>query len=101
MIEDAARAYQPEKYEGKVLLLLASDRPPHLNFVPGWKAVVPRNLHTHYVDGHHRELLDGQNVQSVADAIASHLISTIDDKSLSCGCDTPRRTGSGANGGGD
>ena len=42
MIEAAALAYQPEKYEGKVLLLLASDRPPHVNFLPGWQAVVPR-----------------------------------------------------------
>jgi thioesterase domain-containing protein len=88
LIEAASRGYQPEKYEGKVLLLLASDRPPHRNFLPGWQAVVPRNLHTHYVDGHHRELEKTQNMQSVADAIVSHLISTIDGNSLSCVGDT-------------
>jgi thioesterase domain-containing protein/acyl carrier protein len=78
MIEAAARAYQPEKYEGKVLLILASDRPPHVNLLPGWQAVVPLSLHTHYVDGHHAELLHKDNVQSVAGAILSHLISTTD-----------------------
>lgn len=72
MLNAAVLAYQPEKYEGKVLLLLASDRPPHVNLLPGWRAVV-RNLHTHYVDGHHRDLLDTRNVRNVADAIVSHL----------------------------
>jgi thioesterase domain-containing protein len=81
MIEAAASAYQPEKYDGKVLLLLASDRPPHVNFLPGWQSVVPRNLHTQYVHGHHSELTEAPNVQSVADAIVSHLMSTSDDMS--------------------
>jgi thioesterase domain-containing protein/acyl carrier protein len=71
MIEAAALAYQPETYEGKVLLLLASDHP--LNLLPGWQAVVPRNLHTQYVDGYHRDLLDTRNLRIVADAIVSHL----------------------------
>ena len=78
MLNAAVLAYQPEKYEGKVLLLLASDRPPHVNLLPGWQAVVPLSLHTHYVDGHHAELLHKDNVQSVAGAILSHLISTTD-----------------------
>jgi amino acid adenylation domain-containing protein len=73
MIVAAALAYQPEKYEGKVLLLLASDHPPHMNLIPGWRAVVPRNLHTQYVSGYHRDLLDSRNVRTVADAIVSHL----------------------------
>jgi amino acid adenylation domain-containing protein len=74
-LQAAALAYRPEQYEGKVLLLLASERPPHVNFLPGWRAVVPGNLHTQYVAGHRSELLV-KNVQIVADAIATHLPST-------------------------
>jgi amino acid adenylation domain-containing protein len=101
MMEAAARAYQPEKYQGKVLLLLATDRPPHENFLPGWQAVVPGNLHVRYVDGHHRELVKPQNLRSVVDAIVSHLTPTTDEKCLSCGADTPRSTSSGTKGGFD
>jgi len=85
MIEAAARAYQPEKYEGKTLLVLASDRPPHRDYLPGWQAIVPDNLKTQYVDGHHRDFLDAQNVRAIADAIISQLMSTIVD-------DYPERT---------
>jgi hypothetical protein len=94
MVEAAAFAYQSEKYEGKMLLLLASERPPHVNFVPGWQAVVHRKLHTGYVDGHHRELMKAQNVRTIADAIVSHLISATDRESLSYGVDTPGSPGS-------
>jgi hypothetical protein len=73
MSEAAMFAYRPEKYEGEVLLLLASERPPHVDYVPGWQAVVPRNLHIQYVNAHHRDLLKGEHVRSVADAIVSHL----------------------------
>jgi|HubBroStandDraft_1064217.scaffolds.fasta_scaffold01508_2 amino acid adenylation domain-containing protein len=84
-IEAAARAYQPEKYEGEVLLLLASDRPPHMNFLPGWQPLIPSNLHTRYVDGHHGELLNKTNVRSVANAVISHLSSRTDKQSVRCG----------------
>jgi thioesterase domain-containing protein/aryl carrier-like protein len=73
MIEAAALRYQPEKYDSKVLLLLASERPPHVNFLPGWQAVVPQGLYTQYLDGHHRDLLKGENLRSVAHAIVSHI----------------------------
>jgi thioesterase domain-containing protein len=73
MIEAAILAYRPKKYEGRALLLLASDHPPHMNILPGWRALVPRNLHAQYVDGYHRNLLDTRNVRTVADAIVSHL----------------------------
>jgi hypothetical protein len=82
VIETAAHAYQPEKYGGTVLLLLASDRPPHMNFLPGWQPLVG-NLHTLYVGGHHGELLSKNNVRSVANAIGSHLGCVTDDNSLS------------------
>ena len=83
MIEDAASAYQPEKYEGRVLLLLAADRPPNTNFLPGWHEVVPNNLHAQYVPGHHTELLEEPNVGNVARVFVSHLMATNDEKSLS------------------
>jgi amino acid adenylation domain-containing protein len=98
MIETAASAYQPQKYEGKVLLLLASDRPPHVDFLPGWQAVVARDLHTQYVDAHHSELTRAQNVRSIADAIAAHLVSPTNEMSLSCCASTPVSAGSGSNG---
>jgi thioesterase domain-containing protein len=73
MIETAARGYQPKNYEGEVLLLLASERPPHLNFLSGWQAVVPRSLHARYVDGHRKDLMKSPYVKGVADAIIYHL----------------------------
>jgi amino acid adenylation domain-containing protein len=88
MIETAAFTYQPQKYEGKVLLLLASDGPPRVSFFPGWQVVVPRNLHAQYVEGRHEELMNEENVRSVADAIVSHLTSATGEKSLSRCADT-------------
>ena len=85
LIESAALAYRPERYEGKVLLLLASERTPHVNFLPGWQAVVPHNLHTRYMNGYHRELMTAQNVRNIADVINSHLISKSKEKFDSCG----------------
>jgi thioesterase domain-containing protein len=75
LIEAAASRYIPEKYYGRVLLLLASERPPHLNFLPEWQALVPNELHTQYLDAPHSELTKGLSVQLVADAIFSHLTS--------------------------
>ena len=73
MIEAAAFEYRPRRYDGKVLLLLASERAPHVNFLPGWQAVIPGNLHTQYVDGHHRELTRAPHARRVADAIIRQL----------------------------
>jgi amino acid adenylation domain-containing protein len=75
MIEVAASGYKPRRYDGKVLLLLASDRPPHVNFLPGWQEVVPRDLHVQHLQGRHVELTTGPNVQKIADAITYHLTS--------------------------
>ena len=76
-------------YKRQVLLLLASERPPHNNFLPGWQAVVPDSLHTHYVNAHHRDLLKGENARGVANAIASHLVPEGGDKSSVRGAGTP------------
>jgi amino acid adenylation domain-containing protein len=92
-IEAAARAYQPEKYVGEVLLLLASDRPSHMNFLPGWQPLVSNNLHTRYVDGHHGELLNKTNVRSVAKAVVSHLRSRTGKESLLSGNSVSGSTG--------
>jgi amino acid adenylation domain-containing protein len=73
MIEAAAAVYKPRHYEGRVLLVLAAERPPHLDFLPDWQALVPRNLHTEYLDGQHNDLTKGKNVQQVAETIFAHL----------------------------
>jgi thioesterase domain-containing protein len=72
MIENAASDYQPAKYEGKVLLLLAKERDPLFDFLSGWKSVVS-NLHAFYVQGRHRELITSNNVREVANLIQSNL----------------------------
>ncbi len=74
MLETAAAAYQPKPYDGSVLLVLASERPPHLDFLPAWQKVIPNGLHIQYFDGHHEDLLRGQSAQRVADAIHAHLV---------------------------
>jgi len=81
-IDAAARLYRPARYEGNVLLLLASERPPHVNLLPGWEAVVPHGLHVQYVNGHHRDLLKGESARSIADSIVSHLAFANDYKLL-------------------
>jgi len=86
LIESAAFSYDPRGYEGKVLLILASERPPHGDFLPGWQSVVTHDLHTSYVQGHHRELMTTQNVRSIADLIASHLLSANDNTPVPVAC---------------
>ena len=71
-LKAAARADRPEKYEGEVLLLLASERPPHVDYLPGWQTVVTGGLHTQYVKGHHRDFLNVTALRSVLDAIVTH-----------------------------
>lgn len=77
IIETAAKSYRPDKYEGNVLLVLASNRPPHHDFLPGWQAVVTEGLHTHYIPAHHRDLLEPEHARKIADAI-TQLIATGD-----------------------
>jgi amino acid adenylation domain-containing protein len=72
MLQAAALAYRPQKYEGNVLLILASERPPHVDYLPGWQTVVAGNLYAQYVDGHHRDFPKETVLRNVADAIVSH-----------------------------
>ena len=74
LIESAALHYEPQKYDGKVLLVLASERPPHSDILPGWQAVVS-NLHTEVLQVHHRDLFKPNNASRVADAIVAQLVS--------------------------
>ncbi|MFC5864174.1 amino acid adenylation domain-containing protein [Acidicapsa dinghuensis] len=73
MIEAAALTYRPAKYQGKVLLLMASDRPPQVDYLDGWRSVIAGDFHFQYVDGHHSELIRIPHVRGVAEAINSHL----------------------------
>jgi thioesterase domain-containing protein len=73
LIEAASFEYKAEKYTGDVLLLLASKRTTSLDFLPGWQALIRHNLHTKFVEGHHRELMTAENVRSVAEIILSYL----------------------------
>ena len=69
IIEAAARSYRPDKYVGAVLLVLALNRPPHRDFLPGWQAVVTEGLHPHFIPSHHRDLLEPRHTRNIADAI--------------------------------
>src|SRR5208282_1315626 len=91
-LQAAALAYQPEKYEGKVLLILASERPPHVNLLHGWQKVVPDNLYAQYVGAHHRDFQKEKVLRSVADVIVSHLPSPTHDRPLSFCVDIPKST---------
>jgi thioesterase domain-containing protein len=74
MIEAAALTYRPGKYQGKVLLLMASDRPPQVDYLDGWRSVIAGDFNFQYVDGHHSELIRIPHVRGVAEAINSHLL---------------------------
>lgn len=86
----AVSRYRPAKYEvpeaqeGKVLLLLASVRPPHVDFLPAWKSLVPRGLDVHYVQGHRLNLTESPAVCSIADQITSNLAQVRGGRPLSC-----------------
>jgi amino acid adenylation domain-containing protein len=71
--EISARAYQPPQYDGPVLLVLASDRPPHSDFAAAWKGVAVGEVQVEYIDCHARELLDREFAPKVAEAIVSRL----------------------------
>lgn len=72
MIEAAAARYKPRKYDGRVLLVQASDR-IHLDFLYGWREVVRDSLNNEYVAGHHDELMKANRVNEVGQVILSHI----------------------------
>jgi amino acid adenylation domain-containing protein len=84
IIEVAALKYHPTRYDGEVLLLLASERPSYVDRFGEWQAVVPQGLHAQYLNAHHRDLLKPENVRNVAEAIVTHLGAATDGKPVSC-----------------
>jgi amino acid adenylation domain-containing protein len=76
LIEGAASDYKGEAYNGKVLLFLGSENPPHVNFLPEWQGLVPNDLHYKYIAAHHYELMAPPHVQGIAETIVTHLEST-------------------------
>jgi|HubBroStandDraft_2_1064218.scaffolds.fasta_scaffold00027_18 amino acid adenylation domain-containing protein len=86
LTEIAAHMYQPPNYDGNVLLLMAAQRPPHVNLANSWRALVTGDFHTRYVDAHQRELLKGENVRLIGDAILRHLPIPAPINGSSCCC---------------
>jgi hypothetical protein len=80
LAELAVRTYRPPTYEGNVLLLLASEHPPHVDFARGWPAVVRGELHIHYLQAHSRDLLTTENLRTAAEIIVSHLTTNVDSR---------------------
>lgn len=88
----AALGYRPKEYKGKVVLILASEHPPHMNLLPGWQKVVPDGLYPHYVSGHHRDFRKQEMLRRVADVVVSHHRSATQDRSFSFSLDIPNST---------
>jgi amino acid adenylation domain-containing protein len=80
MVEAAAFVYQHKRYHGSVLLLLASERSRHLEFLPTWRSLVSGDLRAQYMDGRHRDLITPRNAESIADIIANNLRSAMSDR---------------------
>jgi amino acid adenylation domain-containing protein len=70
----AATSYDPPKYDSDVLLIQSSQRPPHVDLVPAWQAVVTGRLYVSSIDAHWREILNATHVHQVVDTIVSHLL---------------------------
>lgn len=73
LTEAAAHTYQCPKYDGDVLLLLASEGPTHLELAAAWRALVSGELDVHYIRAYHRDFLKTENAVNIARAIVSHI----------------------------
>jgi hypothetical protein len=73
LIESAVYDYDPARYGGEALLLLASGRVSHETALAGWRSLIPFTLRTHYINAYHRELMESPNVEQIARAIVHHL----------------------------
>lgn len=82
LIESAAANYHAEEYTGKALLVMATDHPPDVDFLPGWTKVFSGDLEVRYLKGHHRDLMVQPLVQSLADVILSRLDDVADEDPL-------------------
>ena len=75
MLEAAAARYQPKRYDGRVLLILASERPPHLDFCLLGGRLFPGAFIPNILTGHHEDLVKEESAQRIAEAIHAHLVS--------------------------
>jgi thioesterase domain-containing protein/aryl carrier-like protein len=73
LIESAAAGYHAEKYTGNALLVMATEHPPDVDFLPGWQEVLSGDLEIGHLKGHHRDLLVEPAVQTLANAILARL----------------------------
>lgn len=73
LLERAAAAFNPAQYDGRVLVVLADERPPHLDFLPAWKKVIAGDLDAQTLPGHHEDLIYGESAHRVAKVIHTHL----------------------------
>ena len=73
LIESAAASYRAEKYMGKAVLVMATDHPPDVDFLPGWRKVFSEDLDVRHLRGHHRDLLVEPAVRDLADVIVTRL----------------------------
>jgi thioesterase domain-containing protein len=69
LIESAAASYHAEEYTGNALLIMATEHPPDVDFLPGWQKVLSGNLEVRHLKGHHRDLLVEPAVHILADVM--------------------------------
>lgn len=72
-LEAAALAYRPGRYDGRVLLLLGADHPPHVDLLSGWQDVIGQGLNARYMDAHHLDFMRIEKIPAIADAILADL----------------------------
>jgi amino acid adenylation domain-containing protein len=73
LLEEAASTYVPHEYNGQVLMILASERPPHLDPLPAWQKAIPNGLHVEGFDGHHEDMVKDENAKRIGDVIEAYL----------------------------
>ncbi len=71
--EKALFAYTPLPYEGKALLIFASERPSYTDYLPAWQSLISGNLSVRYVKSFHDGLLKPKHARTVAEIIIPHL----------------------------
>lgn len=77
--------YSPGQYAGNALLIMASNRAPHVDLAQKWKALIRGTLAVEFVDGHHDDLMKDVQMRQIADLIAQHLPSLSNFRSAAVG----------------
>jgi amino acid adenylation domain-containing protein len=71
-IEASIIKYRPERYDGSALLLLATDRAPHLDLASEWDGMV-RTMSVQYFEGHHNDLWKQPQMREIVAKISSYI----------------------------